>query len=245
MTLEAELADFARAPRSLLFLDYDGTLVGIAPRPEDASPDEALLELLRRVASAPGREVHVVSGRKHEELEAFLGALPLWLHAEHGLFTRPPGGPWRRAPVSIDLARVRAAMDEAARALPGSFVEEKAAGLAFHYRLAAPPAGALDRLRATLAPLAEAAGGALLDGKAVVEVRAKGVDKGRIAREVLAAGGAPAILAAGDDTTDLDLFRALPPSAITVHVGAGADEARHRVAGPAELRALLGRLAGG
>src|SRR5262249_20855323 len=59
-----------------LFLDYDGTLVPFAARPERAPPDRELLSLLQRLCERPGTEVHLVSGRPREFLERWFGHLP-------------------------------------------------------------------------------------------------------------------------------------------------------------------------
>ncbi|MGH7272641.1 MAG: trehalose-6-phosphate synthase, partial [Polyangiaceae bacterium] len=77
----SELADLAaalrRASRLLLLLDYDGTLVPFARAPDLAAPDKALLDLLAALAAKPGTRVHIVSGRRKEALERWLGKLPI------------------------------------------------------------------------------------------------------------------------------------------------------------------------
>jgi trehalose 6-phosphate synthase/phosphatase len=56
-------AELAGARRVVLYLDYDGTLVPFAPRPEEAGPDPGLLALLERLAGIGDLELHLVSGR--------------------------------------------------------------------------------------------------------------------------------------------------------------------------------------
>ncbi|MGH7534946.1 MAG: trehalose-6-phosphate synthase, partial [Gemmatimonadales bacterium] len=110
----------------LLFLDYDGTLVPFSPTPDLARPDAALLGLLSGLTNRPETEVHLVSGRSREALDQWLGGLGVWMHAEHGFWSRAPGsrewtpageigGSWRE-PV---LAILR---DITART-PGSLIE--------------------------------------------------------------------------------------------------------------------------
>jgi trehalose 6-phosphate synthase/phosphatase len=198
------------------------------------------------LAAAPGNEVHVVSGRRREDLERFLGSLPIALHAEHGLWSRAPGADWER-PLAAPAVPgpVRDAFQSAASSLPGSLVEEKSASVAFHFRLARPERAraVAERLRRALRPAENRGEIAVMEGHEVLEARPAGVHKGLVAGVAGRGAVAPAILAIGDDRTDEDLFAALPAGAITVHVGPGPSLARYRIDGPAEVRALLGRLA--
>ena len=235
------------APRRLLLLDYDGTLVPLAPMPELAFPDEELRRLLATIGAQPGWMVHVVSGRSRDSLESWLGDVPIGLHAEHGVWSRWPGEAWTSHVVipPPGLAAVDAVMTDAVRRTPGTFVERKAASLAWHYRMAEPLlamrrlADLRHRLATQLAPDL-----ALLDGAKVLEVRARGADKGvtaaRIVERLRVGGdGDLAILAIGDDRTDEDMFANLPQGALTVRVGPGVTVAHHRLEGPDDVRALL------
>src|SRR6185436_18241061 len=81
-----------RTSRSrLILLDYDGTLVPFAPRPRDAVPSARVVDLVARLAAAPGVTAAIVSGRARADLDAFFGHVPdLWLIAEHGGLVRSP-----------------------------------------------------------------------------------------------------------------------------------------------------------
>ena len=80
----------------------------------------------------------------------------------------------------------------------------------------------------------------MLTGDRVVEVRPQGVNKGQVVPAVVAHGKAGSLLAAlGDDRTDEDLFAALPPGAISVHVGPAASRAELRVRNVSDARAFL------
>ncbi len=191
--------------------------------------------------------VHVLSGRSRESLDGWLGDVPVGLHAEHGVWSRWPGEAWM-SHVAIPppgLAHVEATMVDAVRRTPGTFLEHKGSSLAWHYRMAEPVLAARRladlrrRLAAQLTPDLT-----LLDGAKVLEVRARGADKGvaaaRIVERVRAGGrGELAILAIGDDRTDEDMFANLPEAAITVRVGAGVTVAHHRVESPDDVRVLL------
>ena len=239
----AGLVTRARAAASLVLLcDYDGSLVPFAPVPDLAAPDLEVLSLLRALANRPGTEVHIVSGRKREDIERWLGDLPIHLHAEHGLWSRAPGEPGRA--VQIDAGwkeRVLPILLEYADRTPGALVEEKVAGVAWHYRMADPEYGSFqaNELRKHLTELLSNAPVEILAGHEVIELRPHGVHKGRIVEPLLTRVPHALIIAIGDDATDEDMFGALPPSAMSVRVGSGDSRAGFRVAGVADVRLLL------
>ncbi|RKH66832.1 bifunctional alpha,alpha-trehalose-phosphate synthase (UDP-forming)/trehalose-phosphatase [Corallococcus aberystwythensis] len=236
--------------RKVLFLDYDGTLVGFAPTPELAAPDAELMTLLQELCARPDLSVHIVSGRPRETLEAWFGELPVGLHAEHGLWSRMRRGqPWQALPgVSFEWKpKVKAVLDAFAARVTGSFVEEKTASLAWHYRKVDAEFGALQarELRLLLFEQFSQEPMHILPGDRVVEVRPKGVNKGRVVPEVLKQEGPDVrVLALGDDVTDEDLFAAVPPGGIAVHAGNKDTRAGYRVEGPPGVRQLLKGLLG-
>lgn len=240
-----DVAQRAReAPRLVIILDYDGTLVPITALPELAEPDADLLTLLTDLAARPSTRVHVASGRKQEDLERWLGHLPIVLHAEHGFASRAPGGAWKSVPLPpLDwMPAIRAILDDTTRTTPGALVEAKAASLAWHYR-AVDFDLARERLRDVTARLAEPVRTHDLDmvrGAKVLEVRPRGLHKGLVVARALArAPEGTAVLAAGDDRTDEDLFAALPPGSLSIHVGGGVSRAAFRLPEPAAVRRFL------
>ncbi|MDP1825585.1 MAG: bifunctional alpha,alpha-trehalose-phosphate synthase (UDP-forming)/trehalose-phosphatase [Archangium sp.] len=248
IALEQAMAIVTAAPRLVLVLDYDGTLVEFSPSPRTATPDKALLELLTRLSQRPGTSVHVVSGRSRESLEAFFGELELGLHGEHGLWSRPDRkAEWRsRSPVPPTwLEPVRRILERVARRTDGALLEVKSGGVAFHYRATEPQLARrrLEELRAALEGDAQAGEFEVLEGRRVLEVRPRGVNKGAVVPELLASAPGATVLALGDDRTDEALFAALPPGAVAVHVGSGQSIARYRVSGVTAARALLKRVA--
>jgi trehalose 6-phosphate synthase/phosphatase len=242
------IARIREAPHATLLLDYDGTLVPFAASPELARPDPDLLALLRALAAAPGRTVHVVSGRRRENIERWLGDLPIGLHAEHGYWSRPPGGAWSsaRPPAAPWREPARAILEDFAARTPGSLVEEKTAGFAWHYRMADPDYGAAQAhdLMVHLSAVLSNAPVEILPGAMVVEVRPQGVDKGGVVTAVAAAAPPRSLLVAlGDDRTDEDMFAALPPGGLAIHVGPAPSEAGLRLRGVADARAFLRAIA--
>ena len=249
--IQEALARLRAAEHLLVLLDYDGTLVGFTGLPELAKPDTELLALLRELASRPRTEVHVISGRKRETLAQWLGALPLSLHAEHGLWYRWAGETeWNSLALPPATWRdpVRAILDDFAARTPGSLVEEKTVGLAWHYRMAEPVYGAVqaNELKLHLTALLSNAPVEILPGNKVIEVRPYGINKGRLVPEILARAPADArVLAMGDDRTDEDLFSALPEDAISIRVGSAPSRAQLRVSGVKDARAFLHALVKG
>jgi len=91
LPVAAALESFRAARSRLVLLDYDGTLVPFAPRPRDAVPPSAVVDLVARLAAAPGVTAAIVSGRSRADLDAFFGNVPdLWLIGEHGGCARSP-----------------------------------------------------------------------------------------------------------------------------------------------------------
>jgi trehalose 6-phosphate synthase/phosphatase len=182
-------------------------------------------------------------------LDAWLGDLPVGLHAEHGLWSRPPGQKWRQA---VELPQgwkgpALKMLRKFADRLPGALVEEKTLGVAWHYRLADPEAGALAarELRMQLATVFSKEGLEVLPGDKVVELRPSGVHKGLVVEELKGELSPDAfVLAIGDDRTDEDLYAALPPGGVALRVGSRpTPRASLRVRDPAALQKLLERFA--
>ena len=250
---EAALEDLTgawrRARGRVLLLDYDGTLRGFVPRPELARPGRELQAMLHRLATLRGVEVVIISGRDRGTLMRWFGGLPLTLVAEHGRWLREGRDRWvdvLDGQLPEWLGMVREMLEEVAAVTPGSFVEEKSAALAWHFRTANAELAEL-RVRSLVEQLKELSLDPPLDilhGNKVLEIRVLGISKASVLVTLLA--GKPPIdffLALGDDETDEELFAQLPPSAWTVHVGSRPSRARYSLPDPRAARALLTRLA--
>ncbi|HKO48762.1 MAG TPA: bifunctional alpha,alpha-trehalose-phosphate synthase (UDP-forming)/trehalose-phosphatase [Polyangiaceae bacterium] len=246
----AELESLARGlashARVLFALDYDGTLVPIARNPDLARPDSALRELLAMLTALPGVEVCVVSGRAQPSLAAWLDHLPINLVAEHGVWSkRANASDWK---CHIDssstewLADAKNILQTYVERAPGAFLEEKTAGLAWHYRLVDPYLGlALAReLRVHLVRHFAQTPVSIFAGHKVLEIRPQSIDKGAALRDSLGLFRPElAVAAAGDDRTDEDLFAALPEGSLSLCAGTLATRARYRVSGPDQVRRFL------
>ena len=144
------------------------------------------------------------------------------------------------------LGDARAILETYVQRAPGACLEQKTAGLAWHYRNVDPYLGVhlARELRVHLVRYFAQLPVSILAGRKVIELRPQGVDKGAAARDSLAlfASGA-AIVAAGDDRTDEDLFAALPEGSISLCAGTLATRAAYRISGPEQLRRFLRRFA--
>ena len=238
--------EFAHAAGIALLLDYDGTLVPLTGDPSESGPDVPLTALLAELTLLPWTDVHIVSGRDRGTLDAWLGGLPVHLHAEHGAWSRSPGGAWEGIARTLGPWQdvVREAMQMFAARTPGSFVEEKAAALAWHYRRADPEHGALagQELRHYLRALLANAPVEVMAGSKVVEVRPQGVHKGLAVVRAMAMRPDARLFAFGDDRTDDDLFTALPADARAIAVGDRVMRPTVRVTNVQEARRLLSDL---
>ncbi|MGI8885904.1 MAG: bifunctional alpha,alpha-trehalose-phosphate synthase (UDP-forming)/trehalose-phosphatase [Gaiellaceae bacterium] len=250
---ERLLLRFAKARARTVMLDYDGTLRELELHPDLAVPTREIRSLLRDLAALPATDVHIVSGRRRSSLEKWFGQLPIHLSAEHGYLARTPGGEWRTL-VELDLTWMRPIerlLRRVAADVPGAHVERKSVSVAWHYREAELEYGSW-RAHELLNDLGQHLGGAqaeILQGHRVIEVRARGVDKGVYVRDVFPNGkdAAHFVIGLGDDRTDHDLLDALPSGSVAGHVGGLLPSARAtdgprehiHIVGPGEVRALL------
>jgi trehalose 6-phosphate synthase/phosphatase len=244
--LEGLARTLAQRSELVFALDYDGTLVPIVRNPDLASPDAALRELLAMLAALSGVHVCIVSGRAQASLSAWLGGLPIDLVAEHGVWSKKAEASEWKSHVDASalgwMSDARAILQTYVERAPGARLEEKTAGLAWHYRNVDPFLGAMlaRELRVHLVRYFAQAPVTILGGRKVIEMRPQGVDKGSAVRDSLGlfSGGA-SIAAAGDDRTDEDLFAALPEGSISLCAGTLATRAGYRVSGPDQVRRFL------
>lgn len=191
--------------RAAVFLDFDGTLVDLALRPDLVAVPHDLGRDLAAVAGRLDGALAIVSGRTIAEIDAFLAPLRLATAGEHGLALRlAPSGPSLRGAMPALPGAWRDAAAAWAAKTPGVIAEQKPAGMVLHYRMA-PETGPM-----LGAALAELVGGApafeLMAASAAWEVRPRGTDKGTavaaLMQEAAFAGRRPLFI--GDDLTDED-----------------------------------------
>lgn len=240
---EALLGDYRNAAKRLLLLDYDGTLIPFADKPDKAKPDEGLLAMLTRLLETGKTEVVVISGRDRETLGRWFDGLEVSLIAEHGVWVKEGNGSWReRGTMNEDWKEaIRPVLELYMDRTPGSLIEEKSYSLAWHYRMTDPDLAAVrvNELKETLLNMTENLNLGILEGNKVIEVKVAGINKGSAAIHWLSNKQWDFILAMGDDVTDEDTFDVLPPHAYSIKVGAGLTKARFNVLEVKDVRMLL------
>ena len=243
-TAQQLVRDYQQATSRLLLLDYDGTLAPFHPNPQRAQPDQDLRLLLRALTENPHNRVVIISGRDRKTLEAWLGHLALDFIAEHGVWLRSAGDEWSLfQELRADWKRdIRPILELYVSRTTGSFIEEKDFSLVWHYRRADADLGAgrARELTSHLTFMASNTDLQVMEGNKVVEIKNAGINKGTAAARWVSTYQPEFILAIGDDRTDEDTFRALPPDAYTVKVGgAPRSLARFHVPDIADVRFLL------
>lgn len=220
---ERRYADLVHAAsRSVIGLDFDGTLAPIVDDPSAAHihPDapEVLAEVAREVAAVtvitgrPARQVLDLGGL--EEVGGLLddAGAPLYVFGQYG------NERWSSTSRRIVSPRPPKGLATFERELPGllreadaadAYVEGKGLAVAVHTRRLGDPEAAFQRLLPAIGDLAELCGLAVEPGRHVIEVRSPGMHKGLAVRAVADEVGAGGFLFAGDDLGDLEAFEAV------------------------------------
>jgi len=203
--------------RTALLLDVDGVLAPIVDVPQDAAVPPVTQNELRRLN---GRYALVacISGRPGPDARRVVGLDDLVYVGEHGLELVPEAQEWRDRLVAF------------AATIAWEDVERKPLTVTFHYRRNEDEVEA-ERFLEAVAARARGAGIVARFGRKVLELRPPvGAHKGTAVAHLLGQHGLERALYAGDDTTDLDAFRALGALEVGVAVAVASAE------GPEELR---------
>ncbi len=234
------------AKERLLLFDYDGTLVSFAQTPGEAKPDDDLLKLLKRFSQDLKNEVVVISGRDKGFLDHWFGKLNIALVAEHGVWIKEKEGKWQMPKRLTDnwKGKIRLVMKSFVEKTPGSFIEEKSFSLIWHYRKTDPDLGQTRAIELVevLKGIEEGKNLQVMEGNKIVEVKSAYVDKGKVASHFLTKKGWDFILGLGDDTTDENMFGAMPKGAYSIKVGLGPSKARFNLKSVKDVRQFLWEL---
>jgi trehalose 6-phosphate phosphatase len=200
------------AERIALFLDVDGTLLDIAPRPTSVVVPESLIASLARAEQALGGALALVSGRSIDDLDRLFAPLNLRASGVHGAEIRftPAGAETYEATACLPR-KLWMDLTELLFDFPGTFAENKRFSFAVHYR--SVPASKR-RLREELQRFVSTKTQmklVLIHGHSVFEIKPQGFDKGvaieRFIERSPFLGRLPIFI--GDDTTDEAGFAAV------------------------------------
>ncbi len=247
ITIKQITENYSKAKNRLLFLDYDGTLTGFEPDPQMAKPDNILLDLLKKLSHNKKNRLVIISGRDKATLDKWLSHLPIDIIAEHGVWMKEKGEDW----TTYNRLRndwkgeLRPIMEAYVSRTPGSFIEEKDHSLVWHFRKVETGLRELRsrELSSHLKYLTANKNLQVLEGDMVVEVKNADINKGKATLKWLDKFPNDFIIALGDDWTDEDTFKALPPEAFTIKVGSTSSAAKYNVSSFKEVRTFLNTLA--
>ena len=236
---------FKSARKRMIFLDYDGTLVGYNEKPELAIPDNFLLKTLEKLLEFPSTELAIVSGRDQDFLDQWFGKLPITLVAEHGYFIKHKNQKWVGKETQLknwkeDIIPV---IETFTDRTPGTFIEQKKNSLVWHYRKTDPELAAerAVELKTVLSSLISDELH-LMDGDKIIEVVSGRYNKGTAVSEILGDKASDFILCFGDDITDEFMFNDLPSHAVNVKVGKKNTQANYCIDKPHDVISLLNAL---
>ncbi len=235
--------DYSKAEKRILFLDYDGTLVGFNKNPLAVAPDDGLIKILKNLTSDKKNKVVIISGRDKNILEKWLGELELDIIAEHGVWLKENTKEWEMID-ELDQSwkgHIKHVLEMYVDRTPGSFIEEKDFSLAWHYRSADTEFGEMRArdLISNVSYLILNMDLQMMEGNKVIEIKNRDVNKGKAARKWLQKDSYDFVLAIGDDVTDEDTFQNMPESAHTLKVGLIASKAKCNIKSFKEVRDML------
>jgi len=222
-----------------LFLDFDGTLAPIRPRPDLVRVDPAVRRVLAALVSSPRFRVWIISARRQADIHArlrvprvrYLGLYGWERSAAHPLPDRA-------------IFHVKTFLSGALPPDEGIWLEDKQHTVAVHYRGAKEEARRLaaERVRRAVDPWRSRL--RIAPGKCVWEILPRTLaDKGVAVRRELAllpAAALPVYL--GDDYSDEAAFAALRRGVAVRVGGRRLTRARYRLEGSEQVREFLERL---
>ncbi len=230
-------------PRVTVFLDFDGTLVDIVPRPDQVRLTPAARKILRRLARHPRATLVVISGRRRLELLKYIGIPGIHYFGLYGW----EGNAKSSLPASVRraLQRARTHLKPLLAAYPRAWIEDKSSSFSVH--LLEVPKSLQPRvrrqLRASLLPFRKTLH--TVENIRDVEILPRSIlGKGKAVNRFLAqaAHRKSFPLYFGDDYSDESGFAAVRRGA-AIQVGRPRPtRARYNLRTPAEVAAALTKL---
>lgn len=228
-------------PGVALFLDFDGTLVEIAPSPDAVTLDPRVAPALDALRLSLGGALAFVSGRPIGFLDSVFEPYRFDVAGLHGAQIRTNGELRAQAASPEGMREATRDLVRFANSHVGVIVEDKRISLALHWRMASHLEGeALELMRAVAARMGPAV--RLQYGKSVAEIVPVSASKGSAIASMMQsppyAWRTPVFI--GDDVTDEAGFEAVNAlGGVSIRIGAGETCATRRIDSPTQLRALL------
>jgi trehalose 6-phosphate synthase/phosphatase len=238
---------YKQSKERLIFLDYDGTLVGFFENPDDSKPDQELIEILEHLTKDINNHIVIISGRGRQSLEEWMKPYTLDIIAEHGVWIKRMNKPFKTF-IKINASwkkEILSLLERYVNRTPGSFVEEKDYSLVWHYRKVETGLGEVRtrELTSHLKYMTANENLEVLEGDMIVEIKNSEINKGKAAQKLMKIyPDADFLLALGDDFTDEDTFKAMPEEAYTIKVGTSASEAKFSVNSYKEVRKFFNEI---
>jgi trehalose 6-phosphate phosphatase len=229
--------------RSTLFLDFDGTLVDLAPRPDAIEVDPGLGDLLRSLSERTEGRVVIITGRAIEDVTQYLQGFDGPIIGGHGAQERIEGEIRNHELANPETVKRLGEMTTAFAAThPGLICEQKPTGVVLHFRQNEDLAS---QAYAFLRALSETHEGFdLHHSKMAYELRPQGIGKDVSMKRLMESEKFKSTMPIffGDDVTDEPaLHWVAEQGGIAVKVGEGETAAGCRLGDPQAARRTLRR----
>lgn len=223
---------YDQSEKRLIILDYDGTLSPFYKDPKEAYPRANLLQLLTHITKDGRNKLVINSGRDKNTLDNWFKDIPtISLAAEHGAYYKENGKWYNNLQEIIWDEDIMHILEQTTRKTPKSKIEIKKTALVWHYRAVDIWLAELrvNQLIKSLINPCSRLNLQIMRGNKVIEIKSSDFNKGSEAVRLLNKDNYDFVMAIGDDTTDEEMFMALPDDAVTIKVGKNATAAKYNL----------------
>ena len=208
-----------------------------------------MYKILDNLIKNSNNKIVIVSGRNKDSLSKFFDKRDITLVAEHGAWIKQSyANNWTPlADLNIEWKKeIMPILEYYVDITPKSFIEDKSLSLVWHYRNSDLDLATirLKELKGTLVSTVANLNLGIMDGHRVLEVKNLEYDKGKTSHKLIKEDSYDFILAAGDDTTDEDIFDVVTPYdyGYSIKIGLENSKAKFNLKNYNEMRSLLKEL---